>query len=60
MHNFLDDRDQVNEDHNPNETFEHVEVLPGIFQTKEDYDANQAFDEARDNELQNNLANGIR
>lgn len=26
-----------------------VEVAPGIFQSKEDYEANMAFDEARDN-----------
>lgn len=30
---------------------EDIEVAPGIFQSKEDYEANMAFDEARDNEL---------
>lgn len=28
-----------------------VEVAPGIFQSKEDFEANMAFDEKRDNEL---------
>lgn len=28
-----------------------VEVAPGIFQSREDYEANMAFDEARDNAL---------
>lgn len=28
-----------------------VEVAPGIFQSKEDYEANMAFDEERDNKL---------
>jgi hypothetical protein len=28
-----------------------VQVAPGIWQSKEDYEANMAFDEARDNEL---------
>ena len=30
---------------------EEVQVAPGIFQSKADYEANMAFDEARDNEL---------
>lgn len=30
---------------------EEVEVAPGIYQSREDYEANMAFDEARDNEL---------
>ena len=30
---------------------EDIEVAPGIFQSKEDYEANMAFDEVRDNEL---------
>lgn len=29
----------------------YIEVAPGIYQSKEDYEANMAFDEARDNEL---------
>lgn len=28
-----------------------IEVAPGIYQSEEDYKANIAFDEARDNEL---------
>lgn len=28
-----------------------IEVAPGIYQSREDYEANHAFDEARDNEL---------
>ena len=28
-----------------------VQVAPGIWQSKEDYEANHRFDEARDNEL---------
>lgn len=28
-----------------------VQVAPGIWQSKEDYEANMKFDEARDNEL---------
>lgn len=28
-----------------------VEVAPGIFQSRKDYEANMAFDEARDNAL---------
>jgi hypothetical protein len=28
-----------------------VQVAPGIWQAKEDYDANMAFDEMRDNEM---------
>ena len=28
-----------------------VQVAPGIWQSKEDYEANMAFDEMRDNEL---------
>ena len=31
------------------------EVAPGIYQSKEDYEANMRFDEARDNELQDEL-----
>lgn len=30
---------------------EDVQVAPGIYQSREDYEANMAFDEARDNEL---------
>ena len=30
---------------------EEVEVAPNIYQSREDYVANMAFDEARDNEL---------
>ena len=30
---------------------EDVEVAPGIYQSREDYEANMAFDEARDNQL---------
>lgn len=29
----------------------YVQVAPGIYQTREDFEANMAFDEARDNEL---------
>ena len=32
-----------------------IEVAPGIYQSKEDYEANHAYDEARDNELQDEL-----
>lgn len=32
-----------------------VEVAPGIFQSKEDFEANMAFDEMRDNKLQDEL-----
>jgi hypothetical protein len=30
-----------------------IEVAPGIFQSKEDFEANMAFDEERDNKLSN-------
>lgn len=30
---------------------EDVQVAPGIYQSKEDYEANMAYDEQRDNEL---------
>lgn len=32
-----------------------VEVAPGIYQSRKDYEANMAYDEARDNELQDQL-----
>jgi hypothetical protein len=32
-----------------------IEVAPGIFQSKEDFEANHAFDEARDNKLQDEM-----
>lgn len=28
-----------------------VQVAPGIYQSREDYEANMKFDEARDNEM---------
>lgn len=33
----------------------HIQVAPGIYQSKEDYDANMAYDEMRDMELQDSL-----
>lgn len=40
-----------------NELFEaeHVEVAPGIYQSLEAYEGNQAYDEMKDNELQEKL-----
>lgn len=32
-----------------------IQVAPGIYQSIEDYEANMAYDEARDNELQDEL-----
>jgi hypothetical protein len=33
----------------------HIEVAPGIYQSKEDYEENMRFDEARDNELSDTM-----
>ncbi len=33
-----------------------VEVTPGVFQSKEDYEANMAYDEMIDNQLQDELS----
>lgn len=30
---------------------EEIEVAPGVYQSREDFDANMAYDEARDNQL---------
>ena len=35
--------------------YEEIEVAPGIWQSKEDYDANMAYDEMKDNELRDEL-----
>lgn len=50
----LDDRDLFPwlEEERGKEILEpYVQVAPGIYQTREDFEANMAFDEARDNEL---------
>lgn len=39
----------------PLETPIEVEVAPGIYQSKEDFDANMAYDEWRDEQLTNEL-----
>lgn len=37
-----------------------IEVAPGIFQSVADYEANVQYDEMRDNELQDRLAEEVK